>query len=212
MRITEIFFSIQGEGRLAGVPTVFVRTTGCHLRCSWCDSAYAFHGGKELSLDEILDAVAEHPTRHVCFTGGEPLLQKEAVELVTRLLDTDHHVVVETSGSLDLSDYRALEPRDQLCLSVDVKCPSSEMTEHNKLDELEALSEHDQVKFVVADEADYAYAKQVLEERSIPCPVVIQPVWGENATWLAERLLADGLDARFSIQLHKLLWGDKPGV
>lgn len=212
MRITEIFFSLQGEGRFAGLPTVFVRTTGCHLRCSWCDSAYAFHGGKDMSLDEIVAEVDRHPTRHVCFTGGEPLLQKEAAAFVQRLLDEGCHVVVETSGSLDLSAYRDLQPRENLCLSVDIKCPSSDEHDKNKLDEIERLSEHDQVKAVIADEADYAFAKEVIGKLAIPCPVIFQPVWGSNETWLADRVLADGLPVRYSLQVHKILWGDRPGV
>lgn len=212
MQVTEIFHSLQGEGRQAGIPTVFVRTTGCHLRCSWCDSAYAFHGGKELSVDEIMDIVEGFPTRNVCFTGGEPLLQKDALAFVQRCLSDGYEVVIETSGSLDLSEYRALEPRQQLCLSVDVKCPSSKMEDENKLDELAHLAPHDQVKAVIADEADYAYAKQVIEDHPVACPVYLQPVWGTNDTWLAEQVLADGLDVRLSMQMHKLLWGEKPGV
>ena len=214
MRITEIFLSLQGEGRQSGQPTVFVRTTGCHLRCTWCDSAYAFHGGKELSLDEVMAEVERigQGTRQVCFTGGEPLLQKEALPFVQRLLDEGYDVVVETSGSLELADYHKLEPRDRLCLSVDVKCPSSEMQEHNKLDELAHLTPHDQLKFVIGGEDDYAYAREVIEAHEVDCPVYVQPVWGRNETWLAERVLADGLPVRYSLQVHKVLWGDRPGV
>ncbi|MDX1612570.1 MAG: 7-carboxy-7-deazaguanine synthase QueE, partial [Candidatus Thermoplasmatota archaeon] len=141
-----------------------------------------------------------------------PLLQKEALTFVQTLLGRDHHVVIETSGTLELDDYHALEPRENLCLSVDIKCPSSEMHDENKLEELERLTEHDQVKAVIADEDDYAYATDVLANHEIPCPVIFQPVWGSNETWLAERVLEDGLDVRFSAQLHKLLWGQKPGV
>jgi 7-carboxy-7-deazaguanine synthase len=212
MRITEIFYSLQGEGLMAGVPTVFVRATGCHLRCSWCDTAYSFYGGEDLTVDEILDEVDAYPTDHVCFTGGEPLIQKEAPQLVQRLLDDDYEVVIETSGSLDLSEYVDMQPRENLTLSVDVKLPSSEMTDENELDELERLVGHDQVKFVVADETDYEYAKDVIAEVDTPAPFVVQPVWGKNETWLAEQLLEDGLDVRFSMQMHKLLWGEKPGV
>lgn len=212
MQVTEIFHSLQGEGQHAGIPTTFVRTTGCHLRCSWCDSAYAFYGGKELSVDEIMEQIDQHPTQHVCFTGGEPLIQKEALAFVERCLEEGYHVVIETSGSLDLADYRDLKPREQLCLSVDIKCPSSQMQEENKLDELETLAEHDQVKAVIADEEDYDYAVDVITTHDIPCPVYVQPVWGTNETWLAERVLSDGLDVRLSMQLHKLLWGEKAGV
>ncbi len=212
MRITEIFYSLQGEGRFAGVPTVFVRTTGCHLRCSWCDTAYSFYGGEDLTIDEIFDEVQSHPTEHVCFTGGEPLIQKQAPDLVQRLLDEDYEIVIETSGSLDLSAYRSMQPRGKLTLSVDVKCPSSGMEEENKLEELELLAEHDQIKLVVGSEDDYAYAKEILETVDSPAPFILQPVWGKNETWLAERVLEDGLDVRFSMQMHKILWGEKPGV
>lgn len=212
MQITEIFYSLQGEGLHAGLPTVFVRTTGCPLRCTWCDSAYSFYGGEGLSVDEILDEVDEHPTRRVCFTGGEPLVQKDAADLVQRLLDTDHHVVIETSGSVPLDEYVDMQPRQELCLSVDVKCPSSEMTDQNRLGELSRLEPHDQVKLVVGSEEDYAYAKDVMREHETPASWVIQPVWSSNETWLAEKVLEDGLDVRFSMQVHKILWGEKPGV
>lgn len=212
MQITEIFYSLQGEGLHAGLPTVFVRTTGCPLRCTWCDSEYSFHGGKQLSVDEILDAVAEHPTDRVCFTGGEPLVQKDAVDFVQRLLDEGRHVVIETSGSIPLDDYVDMQPREGLCLSVDIKCPSSGETDKNRLEEIARLASHDQVKFVVGNEEDYAYAKEVMTEHETPASWVIQPVWGSNETWLADKLLEDGLDARFSMQMHKQIWGDKPGV
>jgi 7-carboxy-7-deazaguanine synthase len=212
MQVTEIFYSLQGEGLHAGLPTVFVRTTGCPLRCSWCDTAYSFYGGDELSVDEVVDHVDEHPTDRVCFTGGEPVAQPDAVDLVERLLDDGYHVVIETSGSLALGDYRELEPRDELVLSVDVKLPSSGMTDENRLEELPELAEHDQVKFVVGSDEDYAYAKDVMREHETPAHWVVQPVWGNNETWLAERVLEDGLDVRFSVQMHKMLWGEKPGV
>lgn len=212
MQITEIFYSLQGEGLHAGLPTVFVRTTGCPLRCTWCDSAYSFHGGEPLSVSEILAKVSQHPTRRVCFTGGEPLVQKDAVDLVQRLLEDGYEMVIETSGSVPLDDYVDMQPRDDLCLSVDVKCPGSEMQEENRLEELARLAPHDQVKFVIGSDEDYAFAREVMEEHPTPASWVIQPVWGTDETALAERVLEDGLDARFSLQVHKHLWGDQPGV
>jgi 7-carboxy-7-deazaguanine synthase len=212
MRITEIFYSLQGEGLLAGVPTVFVRTTGCHLRCSWCDTAYSFYGGEELTIDEIVDEVDQHPAENVCFTGGEPLIHKQAPDLVQRLLDDGYEVVIETSGSLDLAEYRDMQPREKLHLSVDVKLPSSDMEDENELGELEHLQDHDQVKFVVGSEEDYEYAKDVIADVETEASFLLQPVWGRNETWLAEQVLEDGLDVRFSMQMHKLLWGEKPGV
>ncbi len=212
MQITEIFYSLQGEGIHAGLPTVFVRTTGCPLRCTWCDSAYSFHGGESLSVDEVIENVEEHPTRRVCFTGGEPLVQKDAVDLVQRLLREEYEVVIETSGSVRLDEYVGLQPRESLCLSVDVKCPGSGEEEKNRLEELSRLSGHDQVKFVIGSDEDYAFAREVMREHPTPASWVIQPVWGTDETRLAEKVLQDGLDARFSLQVHKHLWGDKPGV
>lgn len=212
MRITEIFHSLQGEGQHAGLPTVFVRTTGCHLRCSWCDSAYSFYGGEDLSVEEILQEVRKHPTQRVCFTGGEPLIQKQAPALVQTLLEDGYEIVIETSGSLDLSAYLEMQPREQLSLSVDVKLPGSGMEEENELGELERLAPHDQVKFVIGSEEDYRYAKDVMDTVDTEAELVVQPVWGRSETWLAEKVLEDGLDVRFSLQMHKVIWGERPGV
>jgi organic radical activating enzyme len=176
LRVTEIFHSIQGESTWAGMPCTFVRLTGCPLRCTWCDSAYAFYGGKELSVEEILEQVRGYPTKHVCFTGGEPLLQKDALDLVETCLADGYHVLIETSGSLDLSDYRELEPRERLCLSVDVKCPSSQMQDENKLDELALLSPHDQVKAVIGEEGAHTQDYQSTEKDNI----VVQGVQGNK--------------------------------
>lgn len=212
MRITEIFHSVQGEGAETGLPTIFVRTTGCHLRCVWCDSEYAFHGGEDMSIDRIMDHLERWPTKRVCFTGGEPLLQKEARDFVARLIGDGYDVVIETSGSLELDDYVTMEPRERLTLSVDVKCPGSGMDDHNELGELKKLAPHDQVKFVIRDEVDYEFAKDVLATTEVPCGVVFQPVWGEtDPQWLADSVLDDGLDVRLSLQVHKYIWGDKPG-
>jgi 7-carboxy-7-deazaguanine synthase len=208
MRIIEVFHSLQGEGPFTGLRTSFIRTARCNLRCSWCDTKYSFGPGKERSLDSLLHEVARHRTRHVCLTGGEPLLQREAPELLRRLAKAGYTTVVETGGSLDVGPYLRI-PRT--ILSVDVKCPSSRMESHNRWENLPRLRRRDVVKFVVQDGRDYAYAKRVLREHPTAAQPVFQPVWGSDAGALADRLLRDRLDARFLLQEHKVLWGDVPG-
>ncbi len=214
MRITELFYSIQGEGRRAGIPTTFVRTTGCHLRCSWCDASYTFTGGSDKSLDEIMAFCHEQPTKEVCFTGGEPLLQKEAWQLIERLLHDGFGIVVETAGNIDFSPANALEPRDRLCISMDIKCPSSGEHAKNTPEKMQDLRPSDQLKFVIADETDYAFAKQVLAEHGFPpCPVYFNPVGGVEPAHITEWILAEQepLPVHVGVQLHKLVWGDEPG-
>jgi 7-carboxy-7-deazaguanine synthase len=216
VRITEKFLSIQGEGRRMGVPTAFVRTTGCHLRCSWCDATYTFTGGETQGLDDVVEWIAAQPTKEVCLTGGEPLLQKDAWDLVTRLLGDGYGVLIETAGNLDFSranDYPATE-RERLCVSMDVKCPSSGEHEKNDLTNLAHLRGSDQLKFVIADRADYDFAVAVLREHGLPpCPVYFNPVGGTDPAALTHWVLAekDPLPVHVGVQLHKLVWGDKPG-
>ncbi len=211
-----MFYSIQGEGRRSGLPTTFVRTTGCHLRCSWCDAAYTFTGGEDRSLDEVLEFVRAQPTREVCFTGGEPLLQKEAWDFIDRLLAEDRSVLVETAGNLDFGRANAYPPdaRARLCISMDVKCPSSGESEKNKPEHMALLRDSDQLKFVVADREDYDYAVELLREHGLPpCPVYLNPVGGvapgNLTTWLLEE--TEPLPVHVGVQLHKLVWGDEPG-
>ena len=216
MQVTETFFSIQGEGRHAGVPSAFVRTTGCHLRCSWCDATYTFQGGERRSLDEIMAFVRAQPTKDVCFTGGEPLLQKDAWDLVTRLLDDGYRVVVETSGNLpfDRSNTFPGEARRRLCISMDVKCPSSGEHTKNRPELMRDLREPDQLKFVLADRADYDFAVAFLRAHGFPpCPVYFNPVGGTDpkalTLWVLEE--REPLPVHVGVQLHKLVWGDEPG-
>ncbi len=216
MRITEMFYSIQGEGRKAGLPTTFVRSTGCHLRCSWCDASYTFTGGQTKSLDEVMTFVRAQPTKEVCFTGGEPLLQKDAWDLVTRLLEDGYAVLIETAGNMDFSranDYPA-EQRARLHISMDIKCPSSGEHEKNTPEKMADLRAMDQLKFVIADETDYAYAKATLAEHGFPpCPVYFNPVGGVEPKHITAWILAETqpLPVHVGIQLHKLVWGDEPG-
>ncbi|MHB8604548.1 MAG: radical SAM protein [Thermoplasmatota archaeon] len=227
VQLTEIFHSVQGEGEHVGLPTVFVRLTGCSLRCSWCDTTYSFYGGEATDVDEVLSRVAKFPTKRVCLTGGEPLDQMEAsVALVGALLAKGYEVVVETSGGVDVAPIAALEPRAKLLLSLDVKCPGSNMQLRNRWENLAHLAPHDQLKFVLADERDYEFAKRVIAERGpFPCRILMQPMWPSpnpvtetkiaggpmTLQMLAERVLADGIDVRVGTQLHKVIWGHEKG-
>jgi len=208
MRVIEVFHSIQGEGLLTGVRTTFVRTARCNLRCRWCDTPYSFGPGRERSVRSLLHEVARHRTRYVCLTGGEPLLQRESLELVERLSARGVTTVVETGGSLDVRPYVG---RPGVHLSVDVKCPSSGMHAKNRWSNLPQLTAGDTIKFVVADRRDYLYARRIVQRYRGPAALVFQPVWGTDAGRLADWVLADRLDVRVLLQEHKLLWGDVRG-
>lgn len=210
LRVTEIFYSLQGESRTVGWPTVFIRLTGCPLRCVWCDSAYAFNGGTRLTVEDILSEVAAYRPRFVCVTGGEPLAQPACLVLLDALVEAGYAVSLETSGSLDVS---GVNPK--VTKVLDLKPPGSGEEAANRYDNLAHLQPADQVKFVIRDEADYRWARDKLKEHHLPerCEVLFSPVAGEqDPTELAERILADRLDVRFQMQLHKHLWGDRTGV
>lgn len=209
LRVTEIFFSLQGETSRVGLPTVFVRLTGCPLRCGYCDTAYAFHGGESLTLDEILYRVAAHGARHVTLTGGEPLAQKHAPVLLRRLADAGYSVSLETSGALDVSGVDA-----RISKILDLKTPGSGECARNLWSNLAQMTMHDEIKFVLCDEADYRWASAELAARRLEtlCPVLFSPVHGRlDPRQLADWILRDKLPVRMQVQLHKLLWGDQPG-
>ncbi len=209
LKITEIFLSLQGEARDAGWPTVFVRLTGCPLRCGYCDTAYAFFGGEWRDIDAIVDEVASHGVRHVCVTGGEPLAQKRCLDLLRRLCDAGHVVSLETSGALDITD---VDPRVSRVL--DIKTPGSGEVARNRWENLPLLTAHDQIKFVICDRADYDWARAVLAEHRLDarCDVLFSPSKEQIAAHdLADWIVADRLPVKFQMQLHKLLWGDAPG-
>jgi 7-carboxy-7-deazaguanine synthase len=209
LRITEIFHSLQGESNTVGLPTVFIRLTGCPLRCVYCDTAYAFTGGSKMDIDVILDQVKQYSTRYVTVTGGEPLAQSACIELMTKLADLDYLVSLETSGALDVSgvDSRVVKV-------VDLKTPSSGELSKNMYSNIAHLKAKDQVKFVIGSDEDYQWSKAMLTEYDLlnRCHILFSPVMGkQNPTELAEKILHDRLPVRFQIQLHKLLWDDAQG-
>ncbi|CAM4410158.1 MAG: 7-carboxy-7-deazaguanine synthase [Legionellaceae bacterium] len=209
IRITEIFYSLQGETKTVGLPTVFVRLTGCPLRCHYCDTAYAFHGGKRMPLQEIIENVTQFQTKYVTVTGGEPLAQKSCLPLLTELCDRGYFVSLETSGALDVSkvDTRVMKV-------IDLKTPASGEVERNLYENLQFILPHDQIKFVLSDRNDYDWAKLALSHYNLPtkCEILFSPVFGKLPPMdLADWIIADQLPVRFQVQLHKVLWGDTPG-
>lgn len=210
LKITEIFYSLQGESNTVGLPTVFVRLTGCPLRCGYCDSEYAFYGGERLSLDEILAKVASFNPRYICVTGGEPLAQRECLTLLGALCDAGYSVSLETSGALPVDD---VDPR--VVKVMDLKTPGSGEVGRNRWENIPLLSRQDQVKFVICSREDYEWARFKVDEHQLVgrvAEVLFSPSFGQvTPLSLAEWILADNLPVRFQLQLHKLLWNDAPG-
>lgn len=209
LRITEIFYSLQGESNTVGIPTVFIRLTGCPLRCVYCDTAYAFTGGKKIALDAIINEVRQYRCRYVTVTGGEPLAQPNCLELMSQLLDNGYIVSLETSGALDVAQ---VDPR--VIKVMDIKTPSSGELAKNRYENIRYLTPKDQVKFVIGNSEDYEWSKAALIEYKLTecCEILFSPVMGQqNPTELAEKILQDSLPVRFQIQLHKLLWDDAQG-
>jgi 7-carboxy-7-deazaguanine synthase len=209
LRINEIFHSLQGEADAVGYPTVFVRLTGCPLRCQYCDTEYAFHSGDWLTLDAIVDKVQSFGARHVCVTGGEPLAQPNCLTLLQRLCDQGFQVSLETSGALDIA---GVDPR--VSRVVDVKTPGSRESARNRIENFESLTPNDQLKFVICSRDDYDWSKEFLREHGLPqrCRILFSPSYNEvSPATLADWILADRLPVRFQLQLHKILWGDVPG-
>ncbi len=209
LRITEIFHSLQGEADASGWPTVFIRLTGCPLRCQYCDTEYAFHGGELYSIDDVLERTAEFKTQRVCVTGGEPLAQKACLILLERLCDAGYFVSLETSGAMDISNVDSRVSR-----VLDIKTPGSREQHRNRLANLNVLTAQDQVKFVICHREDYEFAREFVSSHHLTnrCPVLFSPSHEElGARELAEWILADRLNVRFQVQLHKIIWGDEPG-
>ena len=209
LRISEIFFSLQGETSRVGLPTVFIRLTGCPLRCGYCDTEYAFQGGETLAISAILKQVEQYNPHYVTVTGGEPLAQKNSLALLTSLCDTGYSVSLETSGALDISKVDSRVSR-----ILDIKTPGSGEADKNLWDNLRWINAHDEIKFVLCDQADYQWAKQQLTEQRLHerCPILFSPVHGKlEATALADWILRDRLPVRMQIQLHKYLWNEARG-
>ncbi len=209
LRITEIFYSLQGEANTVGLPTVFIRLTGCPLRCSYCDTAYAFQGGDKISISQILLNTAQYNTPYVTVTGGEPLAQPGCIGLLKQLVEAGYQVSLETSGAMDVSGVDA-----RVVKVMDLKAPASGEEIKNNYANIDFLSHQDQVKFVIADENDYQWSRQVLQQYQLAdkCQILFSPVMNEMpAVKLAEMILADQLPVRFQIQLHKYLWNDAQG-
>ena len=210
LKITEIFYSLQGEARNVGLPTVFVRLTGCPLRCSYCDTAYAFSGGEWMGIAAIIENIKQYKTSHITVTGGEPMAQKDCVELLKQLCDLNYDVSLETSGAilLDAVDERVIK-------ILDVKTPASNEGSKNRFENFALLNSQDQLKFVICDENDYLWSKQIIGQYQLGnrCEILFSPCADQlDARTLADWILRDQLSVRFQIQLHKYLWGDRPGV
>ena len=209
VRITEIFYSLQGESNSVGLPTVFIRLTGCPLRCSYCDTAYAFQGGEKMTLEAILTEVARYETRYVTVTGGEPMAQGSCVDLLDALVDRGYKVSLETSGAIDLAAVNSAVVK-----VMDLKTPSSKEAHRNRYENIAYLTQKDQVKFVISDQQDYEWSKKQMAQYKLSeiCEVLFSPTMGQqNPADLADNILRDRLPVRFQVQLHKILWGDTPG-
>ena len=209
LKISEIFYSLQGESLTVGVPTLFIRLTGCPLRCHYCDTEYAFSGGEWMSIEEILERTQKDEARYITVTGGEPLAQKRCLELLRRLCDQGYRVSLETGGAHDIT-----EVDQRVTIVMDIKTPSSGEAARNRYQNIAHLSEDDQIKFVICNRCDYDWAKRCLEEYQLHqhCNVLFSPAWQtQNATELGEWILADKLPVRMQLQLHKILWGEERG-
>jgi 7-carboxy-7-deazaguanine synthase len=205
MKINEIFYSLQGEGKWTGLPNIFIRTTGCNLRCAFCDTKYAYDNGKEMTLDEILKQISKFPCKYICLTGGEPLLQNEIFRLIELLLESKYKLCIETNGSINIKDLS----NKSIMISLDIKCPSSNMHDKNDFPNINLLRNNDQLKFIIKDKKDYNYAKEIIKKYKPKCLVFFQPVWGTNPIKMANWIISDGLDVKLGLQIHKILWGDK---
>lgn len=209
LRITEIFHSLQGESTTVGLPTVFVRLTGCPLRCQYCDTSYAFQGGEIIAINQIMEQIASYNCRYVCVTGGEPLAQPGCLILLKNLCDLGYHVSLETSGARDIA---GVDPR--VMIVMDLKTPGSQECDKNLLDNLTLIKEKDQIKFVLCHREDYDWACQMMQKYQLAdkTQVLFSPSWNElDPTLLADWIVKDGLRVRFQLQLHKILWNDTPG-
>ena len=207
LNITEIFYSLQGEAKEVGIPTVFVRLTGCPLRCNYCDTAYAFKGNNPLSIQHILDEVAQYSAQYVCVTGGEPMAQSNCLKLLDSLIDSGYNVSMETSGSIDITPVNS-----KVSIVMDIKTPSSTEEHQNRYENLPILKSKDQLKFVIASRSDFDWCNEILDNHEVESEILFSPVYESlKPVELAEWILEKKLNVRLQVQLHKLLWGDQKG-
>ena len=207
LNITEIFYSLQGEAKEVGIPTVFVRLTGCPLRCNYCDTAYAFKGNNPLSIQHILDEVAQYNTRYVCVTGGEPMAQSNCLKLLDSLIDSGYNVSMETSGSIDIAPVN-----NKVSIVMDIKTPSSTEEHQNRYENLPILKSKDQLKFVIASRSDFDWCNEILDNYEVESEILFSPVYESlKPVELAEWILEKKLNVRLQVQLHKILWGNQKG-
>ena len=207
LNITEIFYSLQGEAKEVGIPTVFVRLTGCPLRCNYCDTAYAFKGNNPLSIQHILDEVAQYNTRYVCVTGGEPMAQSNCLKLLDSLIDSGYNVSMETSGSIDIAPVN-----NKVSIVMDIKTPSSTEEHQNRYENLPILKSKDQLKFVIASRSDFDWCNEILDNHEVESEVLFSPVYESlKPVQLADWILEKKLNVRLQVQLHKILWGNQKG-
>ena len=207
LNITEIFYSLQGEAKEVGIPTVFIRLTGCPLRCNYCDTAYAFKGNNPLSIQHILDEIAQYNTQHVCVTGGEPMAQSNCLKLLDALIENDYKVSMETSGSIDIAPVNS-----KVSIVMDIKTPSSTEEHQNRYENLSILKNKDQLKFVIASRSDFDWCTKILENHAVESEVLFSPVYESlRPVELADWILEKKLNVRLQVQLHKILWGDQKG-
>jgi len=209
MKVNEIFYSLQGEGKWTGLPNIFIRTTGCNLRCSYCDTKYAYYDGKEMSVNDIYNKIKSYSCNNVCITGGEPLEQNETFDLIDLLLKNKYKIGLETNGSKSIKN---LINKKSLLISLDIKCPSSKMQMKNCFENINLLRKNDQLKFIIKDKKDFDYAKKIIKKYNPACDVFLQPLWRTNPSLIASWITNDNLNVRLGLQIHKILWGDKKGV
>ncbi len=212
MKINEIFYSIQGEGKWTGFPNIFIRTTGCNLRCSYCDTKYAYKQGKEKTIQEIIKEIKKFYCRKICLTGGEPLIQEDTIELIKNLLNLKYSIIVETNGSLKIDYLQSLKNNKKLIISLDIKTPSSKMHEKMFLKNINMLLKKDQLKLIIKNRKDYEYARIIIQKFKPKCDVFFQSVWKTNSEKLAKWILDDNLKVKLGLQIHKIIWGDKRGL
>lgn len=209
MKINEIFYSIQGEGNWMGLPNIFIRTSGCNLRCSYCDTKYAYNTYKEIKIIKILNEIKKYNCRNICITGGEPLIQKDIIRLINILIKNNYKISIETNGSMDI---KPISNKKAVMISLDIKCPSSNMTEKMFYQNLLYLKGKDQLKFIIKNIKDYNFAKEIINSNKTNCSIYFQPVWGINPKKIANWILKDNLNVKLGLQIQKILWNNKRSV